>query len=366
MDKDNDPFEKKDEKDKDIIDLTDEARLPEDDIIDLSDVVDPSAPESSTDLLDLTEPITGDEPGDEPGDEEILDLIDAVDPSGDQEEILDLTEPVPQDAPDEDGVLDLLDAVEPDGDQDEIIDLTEAIPLEASDQDDLLDFIDIAEPAGEDEEILDLSDLADDSLEDAIAFSETVKDLEPEPEDHILDLTDEATDEGDGAPEKTSSITVPGPSYDQEILDLIDDIQSTLDETDGTAEEPEIDEQNTVDESLLADETDDTSIDPVVLVGKGETVGEDESVESEADLVDNLGIDLTSELNRDILSDGEEGESISEKDIPSEAADNTLGIRVEAIVERVLQEKLETILGRRIEDAVQKEFEKLRKDILDA
>ena len=193
-----------------------------------------------------------------------------------------------------------------------------------------------------------------------------MKDLEPEPEDHILDLTDEATDEGDGAPEKTSSITVPGPSDDKEILELIDDIQSTLDETDGTAEEPEIDEQNTVDESLLADETDDTSIDPVVLVGKGETVGEDESVESEADLVDNLGIDLTSELNRDILSDGEEGESISEKDIPSEAADNTLGIRVEAIVERVLQEKLETILGRRIEDAVQKEFEKLRKDILDA
>ena len=83
--------------------------------------------------------------------------------------------------------------------------------------------------------------------------------------------------------------------------------------------------------------------------------------------MDNLGIDLTSELNRDILNDEDETESIADKEeyIPFEAADSALGDRVEEIVERVLQEKMEPMIDKRIEEAVQKEFEKLRKDILD-
>ena len=136
---------------------------------------------------------------------------------------------------------------------------------------------------------------------------------------------------------------------------------------DGTAEEITIEEQNTVDKSLLADETDDTSIDPIVLVGNSELIGEDKPVETETDLVDNLGIDLTSESNRDILNGEDEEQPIvdEKEDIPFEAVDSTLDIRVEAIVERIIQEKLEAMMGQRIEDAVQKEFEKLKKDILD-
>ena len=79
-------------------------------------------------------------------------------------------------------------------------------------------------------------------------------------------------------------------------------------------------------------------------------------METEPKLVDNLGIDLTSDLDRGILNEVDEGES---------AADGTLGDRIESIVEKVLQEKLDTIIGQRIEEAVQKEFEKLRKDILE-
>jgi hypothetical protein len=83
--------------------------------------------------------------------------------------------------------------------------------------------------------------------------------------------------------------------------------------------------------------------------------------------LDNLGIDLASELNQDILSNEDETESIAdqEEDIPFEAADGTLGDRVEKIVEQVLHEKLEAMIDKRIQEAVQKEFEKLRKDILD-
>jgi hypothetical protein len=96
-------------------------------------------------------------------------------------------------------------------------------------------------------------------------------------------------------------------------------------------------------------------------------IGGDELVETETDLVDNLGIDLTSDLNRDTLDGEDDGEPSTDQqeDIPFEAADDTLGERVAAIVERVLQEKLESMIGQRIEEAVQKEFEKLRKDILE-
>jgi hypothetical protein len=137
---------------------------------------------------------------------------------------------------------------------------------------------------------------------------------------------------------------------------LIDDIQSTLDEAGGTAQETAIQEQDAGDESLLSDETDQATDDQAILIGTGDPIGEDDLVESEPDLVDNLGIDLTSELNRDILAEEDDGEL---------AVDHTLGDRIEAIVEKVLQEKLDTIIGQRLEAAVQKEFEKLRKDILE-
>jgi len=231
----------------------------------------------------------------------------------------------------------------------------------------LFDLMDAVESDQEQDAILDLTDLEEDSLEDAISSSEEAEGLESEPEDLVLDLTEEATDEVETIPEVTSPVTVPGPSDDQEILDLIDDIQSTLDDTDGTAGEPAIEEQDVADESLLVDVVDDTAGNQAILVGNGDHIGEDELVESEPALVDNLGIDLTSDLNRDILDDkaDEEPLAVQQEDISEEAADDPMAERIEAIVERVLQEKLETMIGQRIEEAVQKEFEKLRKDILD-
>jgi len=397
MEKSNDPFDKKPEKDKEIIDLTDE--LPssegEDDIIDLSDTVDSSALDSDDDILDLTEPVSEDASDEDevldlldavepeadqeavldltepiaqetPDEDDVLVLMDAVEPEADQEAVLDLTEPIAQEAPDEDEVLDLLDAAEPEADQEEVLDLTQPLVLDASDEDDVLDFMDADAHVQEDDAILDLTDLDQDSLEDAISSTEQTEGLEPEPEDHVLDLT-EAADAVEVIPEAASPVTVPGPSDDQEILDLIDDIQSTLDDTDGAAEEPAIEERDLADESLPADAVDDASGDQTILVGNGDPIGEDEMVETEPDLVDNLGIDLTSELNRDILEDEDEAEPAAgqQADIPLETADHTMAERIEAIVERVLQEKLETMIGQRIEEAVLKEFEKLRKDILD-
>ena len=67
-------------------------------------------------------------------------------------------------------------------------------------------------------------------------------------------------------------------------------------------------------------------------------------VETEPALVDNLGIDLTSDLNRDILNDADEL-AADVDDVPFEAVDSTLGERVETIVERVIEEKLEKILS---------------------
>ena len=281
--------------------------------------------------------------------------MDTVEFEADQEEPLDLTEPAARETPGEDEVLDLMDTVEFEADQEEPLDLTEPAARETPGEDEVFDLLDAVEPEKEDEEILDLSHIENDSLEDAISSSEQVEGLEPEPEDHILDLTEEA-DEVDRAPEETPAVTVPGPSDDQEILDLIDDIQSTLDETDGTTEETAIEEQAAGNESVTADGADQATDNQAILIGNGDLIDEDELVETEPNLVDNLGIDLTSELSRDILT---------EEDEEGSAADNTLGDRIEAVVEKVLQEKLDTIIGQRIEEAVQKEFEKLRKDILE-
>jgi len=332
MEKSNDPFEKESEKDEDIIDLTEKASLPEDedDIIELSETVDQPASESEDDILDLTQTVI--EEG--PEDEDVLDLVDFAEPAGDQEEILNLAEPVLQESLDEDDILDLEDA---------------------------------GDPFSEEEKILDLSYIDDDSLEDAIASSETVEGLETEPGGHILNLTEEVEDGGDGIPEEMPSIAVPRPSDDQEILDLIDDIQSTLDQTDSAAEGTGVEEEDAEEDPSLMDETDEASIDPAVLMGNGDSIDADDLVEAETELLDNLGIDLTSELNRDILNEEDKTESMADndEDIPFEAVDSSLGDRVEEIVERVLQEKLASMIDKRIDEAVQKEFEKLRKDILD-
>ena len=151
------------------------------------------------------------------------------------------------------------------------------------------------------------------------------------------------------------------------ILDLIDDIQSTLNQSKSNAEGPAFEEQDAFDEDVPADETADAYGEQAILVGNDEHIGEDELVESEPDLIDNLGIDLTSEFDRDMIDGEDEGPSIGEQvgNRFSEAVDNTLVEKIEAVIERVIQEKMETIIGPRIDAAVQKGFEKLRKDILD-
>lgn len=363
MEKNNDPFEKESEKDEDIMDLTEKASSPEDgdDIIELSETVDQPAVESEDDLLDLTEPAI--EEGSD--DEEVFDLMDLAEPVGDREEILDLMEPVIEDDPEDEGVLDLVDIAEPAGGQEEILDLVEPVLQESLDEDDILDLGEDIDPFSEEEEILDLTDIDDDGLEDAIASSEQVEGIVPETEDHFLNLTAEVEDGADGIPEEMPSMAVPGPSDDQEILDLIDDIQSTLDQTDSEAEGTGAEEQDAEEEPSLMDETDEASIDPAVLMGNGDLMDADDLMETETELLDNLGIDLTSELNQDILIDEDEKESIADKDIPFEAADSKLGDRVEEIVERLLHDKLASMIDKRIEEAVQKEFEKLRKDILE-
>ncbi len=364
MEKNNDPFEKESEKDEDIIDLTEKASSLEDDIIELSETVDPPASESEEDILDLTELVIEDDPEDEG----VLDLVDLAEPVGDQEEILDLREPVIEDDPEDEDVFDLVDLAEPAGGQEEIFGLAEPALQESLDGDEIIDLEDTVEPFSEEDEadeVLDLSDIDDGSLEDAIASSEQEEGLEPDSEDRILNLTEEAEEGAGGIPEELPSIAVPGPSDDQEILDLIDDIQSTLDETDGVAKDTGIEEQE--EEPSLAAEPAETPSDAAVLMGNGDHIDTDELEEYDAELLDNLGIDLASELNQDILSNEDETESIAdqEEDIPFEAADNTLGNRVEKIVEQVLHDKLGPMIDKRIKEAVQKEFEKLKKDILD-
>ena len=225
-----------------------------------------------------------------------------------------------------------MDAVEPDDGREDVIDLSEPVVEEPVGDEDMIDLLDAVEP--------------DADQEDAI---------------------DEAAHEESGATGDRPSVSVPGPSDDQEILDLIDDIQSTLDETDSFSEETTAEEQDAVDAGLLADGPDETSDDDGELAAGDDSANVDQAKDPEIDLVDNLGIDLTSELNRDILNEEEEARPVPDQtdDIPFEGADGTLGERVAAIAERILEEKLDAMISRRIQDAVQKEFDKLRKEILD-
>ena len=236
---------------------------------------------------------------------------------------------------------------------------------DAEKDEEIIDLFDIADETDDQEDILDLTDAADDSLEDVIALAEpVVENLQPESEDHILNLTeamDEADDDSDIV--TASPVSVPAPSDDQEILDLIDDIQSTLDETGSPDVETGL-EYSTIDPdeetALSADEIVDKAPEPAIILGNGDPIDTDNLIETETNLVDNLGIDLTSEFNRDILDDADDMETTTGQagDSPFEAADSTLGERVETIVARILDEKLENIIGKRIEEAVAREIKK--------
>ena len=331
MEKEKDSFEKRDEKDEKIIDLEETVDLPA-----------PDAPNE---------------------DDDVIDLLNAVEPGETDDNILDLTDTVAMDTHGDDDAVDLLNAVEPDEADDDVLDLTDTIELDNLGDDDVVDLMDTVEPSEEPEEIIDLTDSADETLEETIALAESPEEIPAGTDDMSLDLSEW---DGEEAEERISedapAVSIPRPTDDQEILELIDDIQSTLDESETAGQEttdpPSHDEVREVDEEPA--ETVDAREGPseqTIYLEKGAPIDADVMAEIETDLLDNLGIDLTTELERNVLSDEEDAASVA-PDAPFEAADSTLGERVETIVERVLQEKLDEILERKIADAVARELDK--------
>ena len=387
--------------DEDVLELTevvtDEDEL-EDDVLELTDIVAADDAEADgaldltqkaessdidDDIIDLTEPVTEDEvfelvdtvevpfkemvedsvePADFPWGLTLTPLMTLVDQTEHlaEDEVADFLDTIEIPAQDtgEDNVETADTFLEPDADTgDDVIDLTE--PMAKDEGMGLLDTVEI--PAQDmEEDSIEAADTAQeldlDTGDDIFDAAEAVDDFDIDEAD--MDLTETVEDmETDQEERFQETVALPSAGYeeDKELLELIDDIQATL--NDEPVAERASDQEGTpqADESIEADALDNDA-DAYTFLDNDEFIEEGEVPESETEFVDHLGIDLTSEIERETLEKSQE--AVSEDVIPTENLASGIAPGVlETAVKQALTEMLaeeNNPLAKAIENAVKK------------
>lgn len=322
----------------------------EDDIIELLDTVEMSAEDIGEDIVELTDMV-------EVNDDEILDLTEEAKESVADDDILDLTEVATDRDEAEDDILELTDIAAAENTEDDIIDLTE--PVTEDEVFDLLDTVEIPaqDMTEETGEVVDTpGEAVPDTDDDLFEADEAVADIDIDEAFPDLAETDEAMEPAQEERfQETVSPLPAGYEEDKELLELIDDIQATLNDEPVTSRAsdqestPQTDEPNEGD-TLEKDDDAYTFLDDDVLI-------EDEKItESETEFVDHLGIDLTSEIEKNALEKSRE--EVLEDVKPTESLEPDVAPdAIETAVKKALAEMLadeNSPLARAIENAVKR------------
>ncbi|MDY6822437.1 MAG: hypothetical protein SWH68_01365 [Thermodesulfobacteriota bacterium] len=249
-----DPLEETEE-DRDILELTEATIMVdsngEEETVDLSDIVDgnETALGQANDFMDEAEDyyMTGDAEMDSESGADIIDLTEEAPVDEEDDDIIDLFEEV--DDSEDEAIIELTDVEE--DETDDILDLTEEVPAEdptaaepasdtelPSEDDDIIDLTESVESENEDTMMMDfadtveLSDIVDDNQAghgdgslrelretESAAMDETVDD-EDEAEDDVLDEDSLVTDYEDG--EDTGESAAFSDSLDTELESALD------------------------------------------------------------------------------------------------------------------------------------------------
>jgi hypothetical protein len=272
---------------------------------------------------DLPESFDADKSSDE--DDDVIDLLNFSE-EPDDEEIFELKETVDEmSVPDEDDdVIELTPETGPDNEDEDIVELAEEADIDTGEDEDI---VELAEEttidAGSDEDIVELAEEAT---------------IDAGSDEDIVELAGETTE--------PAAIEV---DEDKQILELIDDIQSTLDET---KETETVDSADDTDQTPLTEDTGEAidseeSFEESILLGDDETVETDELSDSESEFVDHLGLDLTAEFSKELLSENSKASVL-------------LTEKIEEAVTRVIQNMLydeNSSLVQAIKKAAKKEIE---------
>jgi hypothetical protein len=219
--------------------------------------------------------------------------------------------------------------------------------VEIPDQDMVEDSIEAASTAQEadtnagDDIFDDAEDVTDFDIDEAaMDLTETVEDMEPDQEEIF---------------QETAALPSAGYEEDKELLELIDDIQATL--NDEPVAETASDQDGTpkADESIVADAL-DKDADAYTFLDSDEVVEDGEVPEYETEFADHLGIDLSSEIEKEPLEKSQEAVSEDEKpieDIELDIAPGTLETAVKQALAEMLTEE-NNPLTKAIENAVKK------------
>jgi hypothetical protein len=295
-----------------IIELTEEAKEPvaDDDVLDLTEVV-ADEDELEDDVLELTDIVAADDTEDD----ENLDLSEKAEASDVDDDIIDLTEPVA-----EDEVIELLDTVEmPFKEMVEDSVETADFPWEP-DPDTGADTTDLTEHVAENE-AADLSDtievpdqdIGEDNIEAADITFETDSDTgddmgDIDMDEAAMDLTETVEDmEPDQEERFRETIELPTAGYeeDKELLELIDDIQATLNDEPVADHVSDQEGAPQTDDAMMV-ETHDKEAEAYTFLDSDEVIEDGEVPETETEFVDHLGIDLASDMERKTLENSQE------------------------------------------------------------
>lgn len=322
----------------------------EDDIIELFDTVEVPAEDIGEDIIELTDMV-------EVTDDEILDLTEEAQESVADDDILELTEVATDRDEAEDDVLGLTDIAAAEDTEDDIIDLTE--PATEDEVFDLLDTVEIpAQDMTEDtgEAVETLGEAVPDTDDDLFEAGETVADIDID--EAITDLaeTDETMEpDREERFQETAAPPPAGYEEDKELLELIDDIQATLNDEPVTSRASDQESTPQTDEPIQGD-TLEKNDDAYTFLDDDELVEDKEITVSETEFVDHLGIDLTSEIEKNTLEEGQEGALEGVK--PTESLEPDIAPdAIETAVKKALAEMLadkNSPLARAIENAVKK------------
>ena len=201
-----------------------------------------------------------------------------------------------------------------------------------------------------------LGEAVPDTDDDLFEAGETVADIDID--EAITDLaeTDETMEpDREERFQETAAPPPAGYEEDKELLELIDDIQATLNDEPVTSRASDQESTPKTDEPIEGDtlEKDD---DAYTFLDDGEFIEDDEITESETEFVDHLGIDLTSEIEKNTLEEGQEGALEGVK--PTESLEPDIAPdAIETAVKKALAEMLadkNSPLARAIENAVKK------------
>jgi len=372
--------------DEDDLKLTEEAAVAEEDeIVELTDEAEEAAAPAATDfaetieldqstLGDLTQAVKTspedevfaltDEAGDTPAeseaarpkssvffetmemDQSTFDHISQVAEKTEEDEILDLTDETESALAEAAPVVD--DAAAPLATAyEETINLDQQEFADAIPQDDMI--VDNDE-AGKSEE-------PDEETETPVDYEDTIA-MDPTAIPDSSTVDDQKADEEVVEPETP----LPKPyEEDKELLELIDDIQATLDtepqNVDTDEEVPVFEEEAAV----VSDDSLENDAQPYELMDDDAVFADPDLPDSESELYDNLGIDLTSEIERNVFEEAQEAaiEDVQppedadvtqeEKPVPSDSVKSALK---EALSDMLAEE--DNPLTKAIEKAVRK------------